>query len=401
MISNIGTWMQNLTVPFVVDQLTHSTAFVGLSAFCAFAPRDPHRSDRRVARRSLRPTGAVDVDPSRPGGGRHRPVGAVGDRHRHDAVDPGLRRDRGDRLRAHDLHLAVVRAAARAPYGAVERGAAQFDAVHGGPRRSARRWPGSCWPRSVPQPPSHATRLSFLVVIGALLMITPRPPENLEPHRGVWHHFLEGIRYMRERQVMVVSILLMVLMALLGVAMVQLVEPFARHVLDVGPGVYGLLIGGYGIGAVTGGLVHGVVRRLVSTIVVRPVRAGHDGRRGSVPRSGSGVGGRAGWALLHRRRPGVHHHRVQRRRSSSTSTRGSAAGRRRCSRWRSSLRRRSVHWWAASWGSSTGLRLTIAGSSLLLTAATCWALVHYQRFRPLDVAPVIFDHTVPPASSDS
>ena len=30
--------MQTVTVPYVVDQLTHSTALVGVSAFCAFFP---------------------------------------------------------------------------------------------------------------------------------------------------------------------------------------------------------------------------------------------------------------------------------------------------------------------------------------------------------------------------
>ena len=38
MVSNTGTWMQTVTVPFVIDQLTHSTALVGVAAFCAFFP---------------------------------------------------------------------------------------------------------------------------------------------------------------------------------------------------------------------------------------------------------------------------------------------------------------------------------------------------------------------------
>ena len=38
LLSNTGTWMQTVTVPFVIDQLTHSTALVGLSAFLAFFP---------------------------------------------------------------------------------------------------------------------------------------------------------------------------------------------------------------------------------------------------------------------------------------------------------------------------------------------------------------------------
>ena len=38
LLSNTGTWMQTVTVPYVVDQLTHSTALVGLSAFAGFFP---------------------------------------------------------------------------------------------------------------------------------------------------------------------------------------------------------------------------------------------------------------------------------------------------------------------------------------------------------------------------
>jgi MFS family permease len=38
---------------------------------------------------------------------------------------------------------------------------------------------------------------------------------------------------------------------LLGVGVVQLLEPFTRHVLDVGAATYGVLLGAYGIGAVT------------------------------------------------------------------------------------------------------------------------------------------------------
>ncbi len=37
-ISNTGTWMQTITVPFVIDELTHSTAWVGASVFLQFFP---------------------------------------------------------------------------------------------------------------------------------------------------------------------------------------------------------------------------------------------------------------------------------------------------------------------------------------------------------------------------
>ena len=38
LVSNTGTWMQTITVPFVLDQLTHSTVWVGLGALGTFFP---------------------------------------------------------------------------------------------------------------------------------------------------------------------------------------------------------------------------------------------------------------------------------------------------------------------------------------------------------------------------
>src|SRR5437867_2069153 len=38
LLSNTGTWMQTITVPYVLDQLTHSTVWVGVGAFCTFFP---------------------------------------------------------------------------------------------------------------------------------------------------------------------------------------------------------------------------------------------------------------------------------------------------------------------------------------------------------------------------
>ena len=38
LVSNTGNWMQTITVPFVIDQMTHSTVWVGVAAFCSFFP---------------------------------------------------------------------------------------------------------------------------------------------------------------------------------------------------------------------------------------------------------------------------------------------------------------------------------------------------------------------------
>ena len=82
----------------------------------------------------------------------------------------------------------------------------------------------------------------------------PRPPVATERGVKVLAHFREGLRYVRQRPSLYVSVLMVMLIALFGVAIVQLVEPIARHVFDVGAGEYGLMSAAYGLGAVIGGV---------------------------------------------------------------------------------------------------------------------------------------------------
>lgn len=253
LISNIGTWMQIVTVPYVIDQLTHSTALVGLSAFCTYFP-------------------ATVVSPL---------AGSLADRY--------------DRRLVLMWSQAIMALMAAALWALWSTGAATvvlilacvvISALGNGLTTSA--WQ-SYVPQLVPRPallsavrinsmqltgaravgpalggivlatlgPSYAFGLnavSFLVVIGALLMLTPRPPDAVE-HHGVMRHFREGLRYTAQRQVFIVPVVLVFFVGMFGVGLTQLLEPFSRHVLDVGAGIYGLLTAGYGLGAVIGSLV--------------------------------------------------------------------------------------------------------------------------------------------------
>ena len=100
-----------------------------------------------------------------------------------------------------------------------------------------------------------ANALSFLLVIGALLMIAPRPVTVVAAAGSVLAHFRDGIRYVRKRAVLVVAILGALFSSLLGVSMIQLAEPFTRQVLHEGAGKYGLLVAAYGVGAITGSVI--------------------------------------------------------------------------------------------------------------------------------------------------
>ena len=99
-----------------------------------------------------------------------------------------------------------------------------------------------------------ANAISYLCVIGALFFISPKPPLHPDTSSRVLAHFREGVRYVRQRAVLFIAMLMVILIALFGVAIVQLVEPIARHVFHVGAGKYGLMTGAYGLGAVIGGV---------------------------------------------------------------------------------------------------------------------------------------------------
>ncbi len=253
-LSNTGTWMQTVTVPFVIDQLTHSTALVGVSAFATFFPATVigplagSLSDRYDRRNVLIWAQVVMMVMAT------ALVDHVGHRRRDDRTHPRARRDLGARRGHHHRRVAVVRAATRAEVRPPERGARQLDAVH---RRTRAFGPtlaglvlatlGASWAFG-------ANAISYLCVIGALLFISPKPPLHPDTSGRVLQHFREGVRYVRQRAVLFIAMLMVILIALFGVAIVQLLEPIARHVFHVGAGRYGLMTGAYGLGAVIGGV---------------------------------------------------------------------------------------------------------------------------------------------------
>jgi MFS family permease len=253
LVSNTGTWMQTVTVPFVIDQLTHSTALVGVSAFCAFFPATvvgplagslADRYDRRallIWAQALTMLMAVALWVLWASGAATTPLilGCV--------VISGL----GAGITTAAWQAFVPQLVPRpALLSAVRVNSMQFT----GARAFGPALAGLVLATLGPSYAFALNALSFLVVIGALATIRPRPFAEQGDHGGVMRHFREGLRYVRARAVLVVAVLMVMLVALFGVAMVQLVEPFSRHVLDVGPGVYGLLTGGYGTGAIIGSL---------------------------------------------------------------------------------------------------------------------------------------------------
>jgi MFS family permease len=267
--SNTGTWMQTITVPYVLDQLTHSTVWVGIGAFATFFPSTvvgplagalADRHDRRtimlvsqgVLMASALALWAVWVS------GEATPelivgcvvVGAIGAGitiAAWQAFVPQLvpPEDMVSAVRLNAMQFTGARAFGPALAGLV---LAEFG-------------PGTAF---------LANAMSFLLVIGALLLIAARPVTVVAAAGSVREQFTDAIRYIRKRAVLIVSVLGALFASFLGVSMIQLAEPFARQVLHEGAGRYGLLVAAYGAGAITGSVVTvawgDVVRRSTLTV---------------------------------------------------------------------------------------------------------------------------------------
>jgi MFS family permease len=268
--SNTGTWMQTITVPYVLDQLTHSTIWVGVGAFATFFPSTvvgplagalADRHDRRtiilisqvVLMASALALWAIWVT------GVATPplivacvvIGAIG-----AGITIAAWQAFVPQLVPPDAMVSAVRLNAMQFTGARAFGPALAGLV------LAEFGPGTAF---------LANALSFLLVIGALLLIRARPVTRSTDGGGVWSQFTDAIRYIRKRAVLIVSVLGALFASFFGVSMIQLAEPFARQVLHAGAGQYGLLVAAYGVGAITGSVVTvargDVYRRSTLTVV--------------------------------------------------------------------------------------------------------------------------------------
>jgi MFS family permease len=268
--SNTGTWMQTITVPFVLDQLTHSTVWVGIGAFATFFPATivgplagalADRHDRRtillvsqvILMASALALWAVWVS------GVATPglivacvvVGAFG-----AGITIAAWQAFVPQLVPPDAMVSAVRLNAMQFTGARALGPALAGLV------LAEFGPGTAF---------MANALSFLLVIGALLLIAARPMQKVAEAGSVLAQFVDGVRYVRRRAVLAVAVLGALFSSFLGVSMIQLAEPFARQVLHEGAGRYGLLVAAYGAGAITGSVATvargDVIRRSTFTVV--------------------------------------------------------------------------------------------------------------------------------------
>ena len=249
LVSNIGTWVQSATVPYVVYQLTGSKSLIGVTAFLTFfpvvlmGPLGGSLADRFSRRRVLLWTqsalalvalalwivwaSGLDSVAALMG------LVALG------ALVSGLNIPswqayvselvpRGDLLNAVTLNSAQFNAAR-----AVGPGIAGVVLATLGPS----------WGFLL-------NALSFGAVIVALLMVRTVDAERERPTGTVRAQFVDGLGFVRSHGELLLCIALVVLVAGLGQPVFQLMPVFASDVFDVGESGYGLLAGALGFGGI-------------------------------------------------------------------------------------------------------------------------------------------------------
>jgi MFS family permease len=260
LVSNIGTWMQNITVPFVIYQLTKSGAWVGLAAFAGLFP-------------------AVVVGPL---------AGALADRVERRLLllwsqviqavlalglwgvwEAGVRRPGilillvaangavfGGSIPAWQAFVSTL-----VPRGellnAITLNSAQFN----GARAIGPAVGGITLAAFGPSWAFLLNGLSYLAVIVALLAIRTRQPAVAprgEGDRGLLSAFGEGVRYTRRHSGILLAMVLVGIVSFFATPIFQLLPVVARKVFGVGAGLYGVLAGAFGVGAVLGAAVLGV-----------------------------------------------------------------------------------------------------------------------------------------------
>ncbi len=252
LVSNTGGWVQNVTVPFVLYELTDSAAWVGLATFAQFIPAvilgplAGSLADRLPRRRILLTTQWLLT-------GLSAVLWALWVS---DLARPGV-------IVAVVSLMGVVMAFNITGWqafvselvprsvlpNAVALNSAQFNASRAfGPALGgivlAAAGPG--WALAV-------NPVSYLAVILALLAIAERPavaPTTERPR--VLREFGGTVRYVRERPGLATCVVSVVLLGVLGSPVVSLTVVFAEDVFHVGRFAYGFLGACLGLGAILG-----------------------------------------------------------------------------------------------------------------------------------------------------
>jgi MFS family permease len=251
LVSNTGSWMQNITVPYVLYQLTHSTGWLGVSAFATFFP-------------------SLAMGPL---------AGTLADRYSRRAIllitqtilmviafslwwfwvsgnaTPGI-------ILAHLLAAGITGGINIASWqafvpqlvppedllNAVRLNSMQFT----GARAFGPALGGLVLARFGPSAAFMVNAVTFLLVIAALLAVRPRAAKPVGRGTKVLAQFREGLRYVRARRALALAVATITVTSLCGSSIIQLAPAIAGAEFHVGKAAYGLLVAMFGAGAVVG-----------------------------------------------------------------------------------------------------------------------------------------------------
>jgi MFS family permease len=250
--------MQNVTVPFVLLELTHSAVWVGLSAFVQFIPAvilGPVAGSLadRFPRRTLLLWSQAGQGLLAMGlwaawvGHVRRPLTLL--------VLVGLNGVVAG-LAVPAWQAFVSELVPRADLlNAVTLNSAQFNAARAiGPAAG-----GLMLGLYGPSWAFLFNGLSFLAVIAALLMVRALPAKPTSGSReGILRQFAEGLRYASRHTGIRVAIGVVIAFSMLAMPLSTLIPVFAKRVYHVGASSYGWLAAAYGVGAVVGAVIVGI-----------------------------------------------------------------------------------------------------------------------------------------------
>jgi len=250
-ISNSGSWLQNLAVPFVLFELTGKAIWVGLAGFAQFIPSF-----------FLGPVGGALAD----GNDRRKVLLATQTAMAAAAFllwGVWVLDWREPALILVIVALTGVFAGLNIPSwqafvpalvpredlaSAITLNSTQFNAARAiGPALA-----GVLLAVAGPAWAFFLNGLSFVAVLVALAMVRPVPNERVPGNakKGVIAGFGEGLRYINKRTGIRVSIVCAMLVAFFGNPITQFTVVFVSDVYDAGPRVLGVLAAAVGVGAV-------------------------------------------------------------------------------------------------------------------------------------------------------
>ena len=273
LVSSVGTWVQNTTVPFVVYDLTGSKSLIGVTAFLNMfptvlvGPLAGSLADRHPRRKLLLITQAAQALVAAALwivwllGGDSVPALLV--------LVTLAAATSGLNIPAWQSYVTEL-VPRRDLLNAITLNSAQFNAARAiGPAIA-----GVVLATLGPAWGFFLNAVSFGAVIVALLLMRTVDVRRDRPEGTVRQQFAEGWRYVRASREILLCMALVVLVAGLGMPVAQLMPVYAADVFHVGKQGYGLLASALGIGGIVatpiiGGWGSAVRRsRLVLTALV-------------------------------------------------------------------------------------------------------------------------------------